>query len=314
MATQLLLACVLWATAAAWVGCGAFEGASGEDVWGGARRELTRQACGRWLLRLGSAPVPKALLGWAPWREAARALVRSPQGARMGVGIEEAGALLCAGYGLCCVAGLVLSGGIGVVTCAVMAPVALVGWAVRARRVRADAIAHEVPDAFRSLSSAMGAGRTLAQAVAYVGAHGDGELAREFGRASLEISCGMPASDALGELAERVDAPGVDLMVAALMVSAKTGAPLQGLFLRSAALAERRFELERELMAKTAQVRLSARIVCVLPLGLVGLLAMVSPDFRHGVATPAGLACVVVALVLDALALMTIRRLMKGVM
>ena len=65
---------------------------------------------------------------------------------------------------------------------------------------------------------------------------------------------------------------------------------------------------------KTAQVRLSVRIVCVMPLLLVAFLAMVSPDFQAGVATPGGLASVVVALLMDGAALLVVRRLMKGVL
>ena len=115
-------------------------------------------------------------------------------------------------------------------------------------------------------------------------------------------------------MAKVTDAPGVELMVCALSVSARTGAPLQGLFLRSARLAERRFELERELTAKTAQVRLSARIVSALPVLLVAALVLVSPDYRAGVATPVGLGCVLVAALLDVVALSIIRRLMRSVL
>ena len=47
--------------------------------------------------------------------------------------------------------------------------------------------------------------------------------------------------------------------------SHRTGSPLRDLLARSAALVERQGEFERELEVKTAQVRLSARIVCSLP-------------------------------------------------
>lgn len=175
-------------------------------------------------------------------------------------------------------------------------------------------LARQVPDVFRSLAGALGAGRTLTQAISYVGSLGDGPLNREFARASLMVSCGTGATEAVGRVAKVTDAPGVELMVCALSVSARTGAPLQGLFLRSARLAERRFELERELTAKTAQVRLSARIVSALPALLMAALVLVSPDYRAGVAMPVGLGCVLVAALLDVVALSIIRRLMRSVL
>lgn len=185
-------------------------------------------------------------------------------------------------------------------------------YSARAKK-RTRQLAEQVPDVFRSLSGALASGKTLAQAISYVGASGEGPLYREFGRASLRVSCGSSATDALSELPERVEAPGVSLMVTALSVSAKTGAALQGLFSRAARLVERRFELERELSAKTAQVRLSARIVSALPAAMVCLLTLLSPDYREGIAEPLGTFCVVAAATLDIAALIAIRRLMKGV-
>ena len=67
------------------------------------------------------------------------------------------------------------------------------------------------------------------------------------------------------------------------------------------------------LVVKTAQVRLSVRIVCLLPVAMVGLLTLMSPDFQQGLLTPSGVGCVCAAMMLDALALFLIRRMMAGV-
>ena len=83
--------------------------------------------------------------------------------------------------------------------------------------------------------------------------------------------------------------------------------------MRSAALAERQGEFERLLGVKTAQVRLSVRIVSLLPAAMLALLALVSPDFQAGLLTPTGLSCVALAAALDTTALLIIRRLMSGV-
>ena len=81
----------------------------------------------------------------------------------------------------------------------------------------------------------------------------------------------------------------------------------------SARLAERQGEFERLLAVKTAQVRLSVKIVCLLPAVMVCLLAVISPDFQSGLLTPAGMGCLFLASVLDALALAIIRRLVRSV-
>ena len=89
---------------------------------------------------------------------------------------------------------------------------------------------------------------------------------------------------------------------------------MRDLLMRSARLVERQEEFERLLAVKTAQVRLSVRIVCTLPALMVGLLSAISPDFRAGLLTPVGMGCLVLAVVLDALALAIIRHLVRGVL
>ena len=54
-------------------------------------------------------------------------------------------------------------------------------------------------------------------------------------------------------------------------------------------------------------------IVCVLPIALVVLLSLISPDFRQGLHTVPGIVCLVVGGAMDALALLIIRRILKGV-
>ena len=68
------------------------------------------------------------------------------------------------------------------------------------------------------------------------------------------------------------------------------------------------------LRVKTAQVRLSARIVCGLPCVLVAVLLLISPDFQHGVGTVGGMVALLVAAALDVAALLMIHRLMRGVL
>lgn len=228
----------------------------------------------------------------------------------------DAAIVLAAGVTLVCMlsGAIIATSVIGLVVGAVVGLAGLYFWAGSAAKKRSLDLASQVPDMYRSLSAALSSGRTLAQAISYVGSGGTRLLEREFARCSLMVSCGVSAVEALQDLPKRVNVPGIELMITALSVSARTGAPLQSLFTRSAALVERRFELERELSTKTAQVRLSARLVSALPAAMVALLALLSPDFKEGLAHPIGAGCVAVAVILDVAALFIIRRMMKGVL
>ncbi len=181
------------------------------------------------------------------------------------------------------------------------------------RRRRAE-LTRAMPQAFRTLAVAMGSGETLSQAIAYVGSHQGGAVGKAFCRASLRLRCGQSAGEALGDLPDDLDAPGVGLLATVLTIAQRTGSPLKEMLGRAATLVERQGELERLLAVKTAQVRMSVRMVSSLPVVMLATLSLISPDFRQGLATPIGIACVVVAAVMDATALVIIRRLMKGVL
>ena len=202
-----------------------------------------------------------------------------------------------------------------------MLPIALTGLfvgvpALSARRAelrRREANA-AMPAVFRTLSVAMGAGMTLVQAAEYAGARAGGAVGEAFARLALRLRCGVATEAALGELSDELHAPGAGLLSTALAISHRTGSPLQGLFQRSAALVERQGEFERLLAVKTAQVRLSVRVVCLLPAVMVALLAAISPDFQKGLSTPAGMGSVALAVLLDVAAVAIIRRLVGKVL
>ena len=230
------------------------------------------------------------------------------------LGREEAAAALLAGLALAaCASGvLFLTPLAGLVVGGALCAFVVARDEARQRGKRREVLA-EMPGVYRTLAVAMSSGQTLAQAVEYVGAHERGPAADVFARMSLRLRCGVATEDAVSSLAEELDVPGARLLATALVISHRTGSPLRDLLLRSARIAERQGEFERMLVVKTAQVRLSIRIVCLLPVAMVGVLTLMSPDFQQGLLTPSGVGCVCAAMLLDGLALFLIRRMMAGV-
>ena len=178
-------------------------------------------------------------------------------------------------------------------------------------RAVAETACEQMPEVLRSLSSALGAGRSLPQAIEYVGATVGEPVGAEFQRASLEIKGGKPVDRAIDDLCGRIDAPGVSVMGAALQISQRTGSSLTGLFSRTASMVAESAGLRRELQVMTSQVRLSAKVVAGIPVLLVCALTLLSPNYRDGLGTAAGRACLCLSALLDATALRLISRLMK---
>lgn len=187
-------------------------------------------------------------------------------------------------------------------------------WGQSTRRRRERELAQAMPGVFRTLAMVLASGETLSQAIDYLGSNSPDVVAPAFARVSLRLRCGISVEGSMDALREELEAPGVGLLATALTISQRTGSPLRELFEHAAQMVERQGEFQRLLAVKTAQVRLSARVVCALPAILIGVLSLVSPDFRSGLATLFGAGCVLVAAGMDALALLIIRRLMRGVL
>ena len=283
-----------------------------------AAERLVRNALRRALeliRRLGASRAAGVLLGMSGWQELAGEATSRAE--RAGVTLEPGDAVAAA------VAAAVCAGAMASVLFDtwLMLPLALVALFVGVpalsachavlRRREANAA---MPAVFRTLSVAMGAGMTLVQAAEYAGARAGGAVGEAFARLALRLRCGVATETALSELSDELHTPGAGLLSTALAISHRTGSPLQGLFQRSAALVERQGEFERLLAVKTAQVRLSVRVVCLLPAVMVALLAAISPDFQKGLSTPAGAGSVALAALLDVAAVAIIRRLVGKVL
>ena len=275
-----------------------------------AAERLVRNALRRALeliRHLGASRAAGVLLGMPGWQELAGEAASRAE--RAGATLEPGEAAAAA------VAAAVCAGAMASVLFDtwLMLPLALVALFVgvpalsarhaELRRREANAA---MPAVFRTLSVAMGAGMTLVQAAEYAGARAGGAVGEAFARLALRLRCGV-ATDEL-------HTPGAGLLSTALAISHRTGSPLQGLFQRSAALVERQGEFERLLAVKTAQVRLSVRVVCLLPAVMVALLAAISPDFQKGLSMPAGAGSVALAALLDVAAVAIIRRLVGKVL
>lgn len=181
----------------------------------------------------------------------------------------------------------------------------------RARRERQRALETAMPEAFGALAISLGSGHSLAQALRFVGNHAQEPVKSEFMKVSCSIACGVPAAEALDAMIEHLKAPGLDLVALALKVSQRTGAPLKDMLGEASRMVGERIELERRLEVKTAQARMSARMVALMPIAMIGVLTLISPDFRDGLASTTGTVSVGIALVLNLMAWMAIRKIME---
>lgn len=217
-------------------------------------------------------------------------------------------ALMCASAAL--VGGIVALSPIGMVIGCAALLVLLVVRAVRRRARAAAELEEAMPEAFGSLAVALGSGHSLPQAMRYVGSHAREPIRSEFMRVSFAVSCGVAAPEALDAMLSRLHAPGLELVVLALKVSQRTGAPLKDLLAEASAMVSERIKLRRQLDVKTSQARMSAHLVAAMPIAMAAVLALLSSDYREGMTTAIGAISIMAALLLNGVALIIIRKIM----
>lgn len=281
----------------------------------GARSHMVVHAVRRMLASVSGWGIVGTLCLWKAFSQAAADMARASSSMERPLTSGEAEALLFLLFPTGGAFGLLFARSV----VGLLAVPAVFAWVLNMRhvsraQVRTKKMAEEMPGVLRTMATALESGNTLVQAVEYVGLHERGLVAESFARASLRLRCGMSVDAALLELADELDAPGIDLLTTALAISQRTGSPLRDLLRRSATLVEQHGEFERLLAVRTAQVRLSVRIVCGLPVVMVCLLTLISPDFRQGLATSSGVVCLCLAGVMDGMALVIIKRIMGSVL
>lgn len=124
---------------------------------------------------------------------------------------------------------------------------------------------------------------------------------------------GAALADALGEAAVGGRTPPhLDLVLVVLRACAQHGGAAGEPIDRCAAALRQRAALLGERASNSAQARLSALVMTLLPVVLLGVLVLTSAPVRHAVATPLGAAVVAAGGVLNTLGWVWMRRLIRG--
>lgn len=152
-------------------------------------------------------------------------------------------------------------------------------WFIGFRRdKRLRRLEQQFPEALDMIARAMRAGHALSVAIKMCGDELPGPLGPELRELSDEVTLGIPFNDALQGLVNRVPLRDVTFLAVALTVQRETGGNLAELLDKLARLMRERFKLVGDVRVKSAEGRLSAWILGLLPFGMGALLSLLNPD------------------------------------
>jgi tight adherence protein B len=170
----------------------------------------------------------------------------------------------------------------------------------------------QLPDAMDLMTSALRAGLSLPAALQLVAQEGPSPLAEEFGYTFDEQNLGMDIKDAMLNMARRIDSLDIKFFVTAVVVQRETGGNLAEIMDNIAHIIRERFRILGDVRTLTAHGRFSGVILSVLPVAMGFLIALIAPEYMLGfLRDPAGQALLLVALVLQIIGFIWIRRVVN---
>jgi tight adherence protein B len=180
------------------------------------------------------------------------------------------------------------------------------------RQRRLKAFAKQLPYALDLIKSSLEAGHTLLRGLQVVVAEFADPISTEFRSAIEQSRLGLPLARSLEEMLKRVPQDDLRLLVVAVRVQAEVGSSLAIIIGRLSEIVRTRQRLQQQIKALTAQSKMSGILVGFLPIVMLGAFSIIQPSYTNTLFyDPSGQKILEVACVLDALAFLSIRKLLK---
>lgn len=185
-------------------------------------------------------------------------------------------------------------------------------YVLNARNKRIQAIEGQLPDALELMSRALRAGHSFPSSLEMVATEGPNPIAGEFKITFDEVNYGIPMQDALMNMTTRIASSDLRYFVIAVLIQRETGGNLAELLDNLARLMRERFKLLGHIRVLSAEGKLSAWILTLLPFALAGAIHLIHPTFLAVLWNdPAGLKMIYMAGVLMMLGIIWMRYIIK---
>ena len=147
------------------------------------------------------------------------------------------------------------------------------------RKRRRNKFEEQLPESIDIMVRGLKAGHPLPVAIAMVAREMEDPIGTEFGLTCDELTYGLDLDVALNQMSARVGQDDFALVVTAICIQAKTGGNLSELLGNLSKVLRARFKMRRRIVAITAEGRMSAIGLSLLPFLVFGSLLLFAPNF-----------------------------------
>jgi tight adherence protein B len=149
----------------------------------------------------------------------------------------------------------------------------------RARIRRLVRIEEQLPEATDFIARALRAGHSFTNVLQIVGNELPEPLSGEFRIVREEINYGVPMSEALHNMAERIPLTDLRYLIIAVLIQRETGGNLAEILTNISHIIRSRLKLAAHVRVLSAEGRMSAWILGLLPFAILGMLLLVNPKY-----------------------------------
>lgn len=136
-------------------------------------------------------------------------------------------------------------------------------------------------DSVDLMSRALKAGHAMSSAIEVVAEQSPEPIGSEFGRCAQQQRFGIPFRESMLELTERIPSQDMYFLVTAILVQKETGGDLTEILDRTTEVIRERVRIHGEVKTRTAQGRLTGWILSSLPVILLAVISITSPQYSH---------------------------------
>jgi tight adherence protein B len=149
----------------------------------------------------------------------------------------------------------------------------------RDRTARINKFEEQLPDAIDVMRRALLAGHPFNSALKLVSQDMEDPIAREFELTFADLNYGSDVRRAMLGLLSRVPSVTLMAMITAVLLQRETGGNLAEIFNQISGVIRGRFKLQRKVRSLSAEGRMSAWVLAMVPLVLVVMLSTSSPEY-----------------------------------
>jgi len=180
------------------------------------------------------------------------------------------------------------------------------------RKKRLDAFLEHLPDALDLMSRALSAGHAFSEALHMISVEMPEPIAGEFRKTYEEQNLGLSMKLALENLTNRIPLLDLRMCVTAILIQRETGGNLAEILEKVAYTIRERFRILGDLKTLTTSSRMSAWLLCGLPIGVTLAITFMNPEYMSILwKDPRGHYLIAAAMMMQVTGMLIVRKILR---